>query len=128
MLKSKNNKIDFTYQQKIAMMRILLDIINADGVVDVRETYYFNQLMEEFEMSEDDRTIVDKKNSLLALVQLNDMSNDQKDYFANLMARMIIIDENVNYNEVAIYDVVKEFCSLSKSFEEQPKPDGITYN
>lgn len=84
MLKSKNNLIDFTYQQKIAMMRILLDIINADGVVDVRETYYFNQLMEEFEMSEDDRAIVDKKNSLLALVQLNDMSNDQKDYFISV--------------------------------------------
>ena len=104
MLKSKNNIIDFTYQQKIAMMRILLDIINADGIVDVRETYYFNQLMEEFEMSEDDRAIVDKKNSLLALVQLNDMSKDQKDFFASLMARMIIIDEDVNYNEVAIYD------------------------
>lgn len=128
MLKSKNNIIDFTYQQKIAMMRILLDIINADGIVDVRETYYFNQLMEEFEMSEDDRAIVDKKNSLLALVQLNDMSKDQKDFFASLMARMIIIDEDVNYNEVAIYDVVKEFCKISKSFEEQPKPDGITYN
>ena len=110
------------------MMRILLDIINADGIVDVRETYYFNQLMEEFEMSEDDRAIVDKKNSLLALVQLNDMSKDQKDFFASLMARMIIIDEDVNYNEVAIYDVVKEFCKISKSFEEQPKPDGITYN
>ena len=85
MLKSKNNIIDFTYQQKIAMMRILLDIINADGIVDVRETYYFNQLMEEFEMSEDDRAIVDKKNSLLALVQLNDMSKDQKDFFALLL-------------------------------------------
>ena len=61
-MKPTNNKIEFTYQQKIAMMRILLDIINADGIIDVRETYYFNQLMDEFDMSEEDRAIVNEKN------------------------------------------------------------------
>lgn len=127
-MKPSNNKIEFTYQQKIAMMRILLDIINADGIIDVRETYYFNQLMDEFDMSEEDRAIVNEKNSLLALVQLYDMEDSQKEYFAELMARMIVIDEDANHNEVDIYDLVQLVCKISTSFEEQPKPDGITYS
>lgn len=38
----------FNYQQKVAMMRILLDIIHADGRIDAREMFYFNQLKEKF--------------------------------------------------------------------------------
>ena len=127
-MKSSQNKITFTYQQKIAMMRILLDIINADGVIDARETYLFNQLMEEFDMSNEDKEIVNKKNSLLALAQLHDMEEPQKEYFADIMAKMIMIDEDVNYNEVAIYDLVQRVCHISKSFAEQPKHDGLTYS
>ena len=33
---------EFNYQQKIAMMRILLDIINTDGRIDVRETALYS--------------------------------------------------------------------------------------
>ena len=33
----------FTYQQKIAMMRILLDIIHAGGRIDAREISYNGQ-------------------------------------------------------------------------------------
>ena len=127
-MKSQKNKVDFSYQQKIAMMRILLDIINADGIIDVRETFFYNQLINQFEMSENDKEVVEKKNSLLALVQLYDMTDDQKDFFANLMAKMIMIDEDVNYNEVAIYDLVQNVCKISKSFEEQPKPNGLSYS
>ena len=40
----------FNYQQKIAMMRILLDIIQADGRIDAREMFYFKQLKKKFEL------------------------------------------------------------------------------
>jgi hypothetical protein len=33
------------------------------------------------------------------------------------MSRMIVIDEDVNVNEVAIYDVVTKFCGISVSFK-----------
>ena len=120
--------MDFTYQQKIAMMRILLDIVNADGVVDVRETFFFNQLMVDFAMNEEDRKIVKEKNSLLALVQLKDMNREQKEYFSELMTKIIIVDCDINVNEVAIYDVVSDFCKIDKSFEEYDLPDGLTHS
>lgn len=120
--------MNFTYQQKIAMMRILLDIVNADGVVDVRETFFFNQLLVEFSMSEEDRAMIEDKNSLLALVQINDMTSEQKSYFSDLMTKMVIVDGDINVNEIAIYDIVSQFCNFNKRFEEQEFPDNLTHS
>ena len=108
---------EFNYQQKISMMRILLDIINADGRIDVRETALFNKLVEDFELEEDSRTDVDAKLSILSLIEIKNFAPEQKKYFANLMSRMIVVDEDVNVNEVAIYDVVSKFCDIPISFK-----------
>lgn len=108
----------FNYQQKIAMMRILLDIINADGRIDSREVFYFNQLKDTFQLTDNSRIDVDEKNSLLALVQVKSFSDEQKDLFADIMARMIVVDEDINVNEAIIYDVVREFASIGKELSE----------
>lgn len=119
--------MEFTYQQKIAMMRILLDIIKADGV-DATEVFFFNQLMEEFSLAPEDKDIVDERNSILALVQLSDMTTEQKHYFSDLMTKMIIVDGDINANELAIYGVVADFCKIDKSFEDHELPEGLTYS
>lgn len=46
------------------------------------------------------------------------MSDDEKEYLAHLMSRMIIVDEDINVNEVAIYELVCEFCGIKMSFQE----------
>ena len=109
----------FNYQQKVAMMRILLDIIHADGRIDAREVFYFNQLKEIFEMSEYSYKDVEEKKSLMALAQIKLFDKEQKEYFADLMAKMICIDEDIDANEVLIYDVVKEFACIDKNFDKQ---------
>ena len=108
----------FNYQQKIAMMRILLDIIQADGRIDAREMFYFKQLKKKFELSEDSHTDVAAKNSLMALVLIKLFDDEQKDFFADLMANMIIIDEDIDANEVLIYDVVRDFAGISKKIQQ----------
>lgn len=108
----------FTYQQNIAMMRILLDIIHADGRIDARETFLFNQLKNEFKLTEEDHFIVEKKNSLLALAQIKEMNDKEKAYFAKLMSKMVVVDEDINVNEVAIYDLVCNFCGIKTAFNE----------
>ena len=109
----------FSYQQKVAMMRILLDIIHADGRIDAREIYYFNQLKEKFEIPEDSYKDVDEKNSLMALAQIKLFDKEQKDFFADLMGNMIVVDEDINANEVLIYDVVREFTGIGKVFDKK---------
>lgn len=109
---------ELTYQQKIAVMRILLDIIHADGIVDARETFLFNKLKDDFQLTDEDHDVVKSKNSLIALAQIKLLDDEQKKYFAKLMSDMIIVDEDINANEVAIYEVVSDFCNIDTSFEE----------
>lgn len=109
---------EFNYQQKIAMMRILLDIINADGVIDAREIYYFNQLQEKFGLPKDSYRDVQAKNSLMALAQIKLFDESQKDFFADLMGNMIVVDEDIDPNEVLIYNVVRDFAGINKEFNQ----------
>lgn len=109
---------EFNYQQKISMMRILLDIINADGRIDVRETALFNKLAKDFELDNDSRFDVDNKLSILALIEIKNFSCKQKDFFARLMSNMIVVDEDINVNEVAIYNIVTQFCGIPIEFEK----------
>ena len=110
--------VEYTYQQKIAIMRILLDIIHADGIIDARETFFFEKLKGEFGLEDEDHEVVKNKNSLLALTQIKLLDEEQKEHIAKLMAKMIIVDEDININEVAIYNVVSEFCGIGKDFKE----------
>lgn len=107
----------FNYQQKVAMMRILLDIIQADGRIDAREMYYFEQLKIKFEIIETSHKDIEEKNSLMALAQVKMFDSEQKDYFADLMANMIVVDEDIDANEVMIYDIVREFAGITKGFD-----------
>ena len=97
--------VEYSYQQKIAMMRILLDIIHADGYIDAREQYFFKELKELFNLEEADHESVKECNSLLALLQIRDFTEEQKMGFALYMSKM-----------VAIYNVVNEFCAINKEF------------
>ena len=110
--------VEYSYQQKLAIMRILLDIIHADGIIDARETFFFDQLKDQLELTDEDHEAVRQKNSLLALLQIRDFNEDQKMGFALYMSKMIVVDKDINVNELAIYKVVSEFCSIDKGFEE----------
>ena len=109
--------VEYTYQQKIAIMRILLDIIHADGIIDARETFFFEKHKNDFHLSEEDHEVVKKKNSLLALTQIKLLDEEQKEHFAKLMAQMIIVDEDINVNEVTISNLVSEICSIKEVWE-----------
>ena len=117
--------MEFTYQEKIAVMRILLDIIHADGIIDERETFLFNKLKDNFNLADEDHEVVREKNSLIALTQIKQMSKEKKVEFARLMGQMIIVDEDINVNEVAIYNVVAEFCDINTSFDESVEKQEI---
>lgn len=110
--------MEFTYQQTIAIMRILLDIIHADGIIDERETFFFNKLKKEFDLDNEAYEAVKSKNSLLALAQIKQLEEEQKTVFAKLMSAMIVVDDDINANEIAIYDIVAQFCNINVSFDE----------
>ena len=84
-MENKILNMEFTYQEKIAIMRILLDIIHADGIIDERETFFFNKLKERFGLEDSDYNVVKEKNSLIALAQIKLLNEGQKEEFSKLM-------------------------------------------
>jgi len=113
----------FTYEQKISMMRILLDLVLADGRIDERETIFFDKIASLLGLDNKARKDVDKKNSLLALTEISEYSQAQKEELSRLMGQMIVVDEDINYNEIRIYNVVNDFCKINIGFNIEEYPD-----
>jgi uncharacterized tellurite resistance protein B-like protein len=104
------------HDQKIAVMRVLLDVIHADGRIDIRETNFFYKLLDELDLPKTSKEEISNKSSLIALLDIKNFTDEQKEYFAAMMDKMIKVDEDINVNEVAIYDVVIEFCDIPIPF------------
>ena len=86
--------------------------------IDARELHFFNELKEIYSLEDADHDVVKETNSLLALLQIREFTDEQKMGFALYMSKMIVVDGDINANEVAIYNVVSEFCSINKGFDE----------
>ena len=104
------------HDQKIAVMRVLLDIIHADGRIDIRETNFFYKLLDELDLPKTSNDEISQKSSLIALLDIKNFTDEQKKYFAAMMDKMIKVDEDINVNEVAIYDVVIDYCQIPIPF------------
>ena len=114
--------VEYTYQQKIAIMRVLLDTIHADGRIDARETFYYNQLKDQLGLKDKDHEHVNEKGSLLALTQISKFNCKQKEYLSELMSRMIVVDEEIHVNEIEVYRVVCKACDIKTDFRDPTKP------
>lgn len=114
---------ELAYNERIAVMRILHDIILADNRIDEREQLLFGKIAEALGLDESVIQDVEKQNSLLALSIIHDFKQEQKEEFAKLMGQMIVVDRDINYNEVKIYNVVNDFCKIEVEFEMDNYPE-----
>ena len=113
------------YNVKIAVLRILKEILNADNVVHKKEVEYMNEVACAFNMSDNYDEEVDKLSILQALVTIKSLAIDEKTEIAKLMGKMIVADENINYNEVKLYDAVCVLCNIEKDFKIEDYPNFI---
>ncbi|WP_455107617.1 hypothetical protein [Porphyromonas sp.] len=96
----------FNYQQRVAVLRILQDVIYADGRIDIRETELFEKLKQELCITEQIQEDVQSRSALLALCQVRALDAEQKSYLVELMRSMIVVDEDIDSHEVLVYDLV----------------------
>lgn len=104
--------MEFLYNQKMAIVRLLLDIISVDGKIDSRETFYFEKVKEELGLDATDHFRVNEYSTLLSLSILKGMSEDQKAVYSQFMRKMILADEVVEENERIAYFDICEFCNI----------------
>ena len=114
---------ELEYNAKIAVMRILNDIVNADNVVKDVEVNYMNEVASTFELADNYLNEVNNLVTLQALSIVRALSADVKEQIAQLMGKMIVIDEDINYSEVKLYNAVCESCNIEKDFNVEDYPD-----
>ncbi|MBO5600569.1 MAG: hypothetical protein J5897_05965 [Candidatus Methanomethylophilus sp.] len=104
--------MEFTYNQKMSIVRLLLDIIRVDGKIDARETFLFEEINNELGLLPEDHFKANEYNTLLSLCVIKAMTPEQKKAFSDMVVRMILADEEVMDNERIAYMDICEFCKI----------------
>ena len=119
----KTNMEELTHDAKIAVLRILNDIVNADNIIKDVELKYMNEIARSFELADNYMDEVNNLVTLQALAIVRTLSADFKKKIAQMMGKMIVIDKDINYNEVKLYNAVCESCNIEKDFNIEDYPD-----
>lgn len=114
---------ELTYNAKIAVLKILSDIIHADHIVKDVEVDYMNEIALSFELADNYMNEVNDLVTLQALSIIRVLSTDLKEKIAQMMGKMIVIDKDINYNEVKLYNAVCESCNIEKDFNIEDYTD-----
>lgn len=87
---------ELTHDAKIAVLRILNDIVNADNIVKDVEIDNMNEIARSFELADNYMDEVNNLVTLQALSIVRAFSVDLKEKIAQMMGKMIVIDEDIN--------------------------------
>lgn len=105
--------MEYTKDQKMAMSKVLLDIVSVDEQIDARETMYFETIKNALQLTTQDHFDILHLNTLKCLSIIKAMSVEQKTDFATMMRNMIIADRFIDPNEaVSFYDIC-EFIHIN---------------
>lgn len=114
---------EFKYNEKIAILRILKEIKNADNIVRESEIAYMNEVIQSFGLEDSYTKDLNQLMTLQALSTIRGMTVEQKSEIAKMMGKMIIIDQDINYNEVKLYNAFCESCDIEKDFHIEDYPE-----
>lgn len=114
---------EFTYKEKIAIVKVLTEILQADNVVHDNEIEYMNEVVESFNLDSNYQSDLDKMMTIQALSIIRDFSVAQKEKVSKMMGTMIVVDRDINYNEVKLYNTFCETCDISKDFNVNDYPE-----
>lgn len=113
----------FTYQTKIAILRILVEIMNADKIIHENEVMYMNQVKQSFELDDDCDSDVNDVEIAHALEVIKELNPIKKALVAQMMGKMVVIDEDINYNEVILYNNICNSCNIDDEFNIDDYPN-----
>lgn len=114
---------EFSYKVKVAVIKLLGELLNADKIVHEKEVEYLNEVIKSFGLKENYKEEVDALLTLEALATIRILSVDKKREIAKMMGKMIVVDEDINYNEVKLYNAFRELCDIEKDFSVDDYPE-----
>lgn len=114
---------ELTYKDKIAIIKVLTEILHADNIVHDSEIAYMNEVIQSFNLGDGCQEEVNQLMTLQALSTIRSLSVEQKSEVAKIMGKMIVIDDDINYNEVKLYNAFCESCDIEKDFNIEDYPE-----
>ena len=114
---------ELTYKAQIAVIKVLTEILNADNIVREKELKYLNDVMLSFGLNYENESDVNSITSIQAISIIKELPIDQKCEIAQMMGKMIIVDEDINYNEVKLYNTFCESCGIESNFNIEDYPE-----
>jgi len=99
-------KIEFNETQKAAIISLLIEMINADSVVDPSECVVFDTICVELGIGEDTYNLGRSLNSMVAIDIMKRMSDMQKIATAQLLIRVIDADAMDDDKEIRLFNVI----------------------
>ena len=104
--------MEYNKEQKMAMSKVLVDILSIDEHIDVRETMYFETIKEKLQLTTQDHYDVLHLNTLKCLSIIKAMSDEKKTEFAMMMRQMIIADKYIDPSEAMSFYDICEFIQI----------------
>lgn len=114
---------EFSYDAKIAVVKVLTEILYADNIVHEKEVNYLNEIIQLFGLNDDYKTDANNLLTLKALSIIRGLSSIQKGEIAKMMGKMIIVDGVIDYNEVKLYHAFCESCEIDRDFNVEDYPE-----
>lgn len=107
---------ELSYKSKIAVVKVLKEILNADKIVHEKEVEYLDDIIKSFALEQNYEDDVNAMITLEALSTIRSLGIEQKEEVAKMMGNMIVVDNDINYNEVKLYHAFCESCDIDKDF------------
>lgn len=107
---------ELTYNAKLAVVKVLNEILNADNVVHEKEVQYMNEVIQDFGLEAKYEDDVKSLMTLQALSTIRELNVEQKEMVAKMMGKMIVVDNDINYNEVKLYNAFCDTCNIERDF------------
>lgn len=98
--------IEFNETQKAAVVSLLIEMINADRIVDPSECAVFNTICVEYGVCDDTFNLGRALDSMVAIDIMKRMSDIQKIVVAHLLTRVIDADARDDDNEIKLFNVI----------------------
>ncbi len=114
---------ELTYKDKIAIIKVLNEILHADNIVHDSEIAYLNEVIQSFTLDDGYKEDINQLMTLQALSTIRSLPVEQKGAVAKMMGKMIVIDKDINYNEVKLYNAFCESCDIEKDFNVDDYPE-----
>ena len=114
---------ELSYSAKIAVIKVLKEILYADNIVHESEVEYLNKVISSFNFENDFQSDVDNLLTLQALSTIRVLPVDQKGEVAKMMGNMIVADKIIDYNEVKLYHAFCESCDIDRNFNVNDYPE-----